>query len=249
MRNYQETLEWYKTHQNASQIGFDPDGMCLKVCRTARGIGSKYPTAKAAQDSTPAKHRHHKIEDLRKGMVIYYDDPNDSNKSGHIVTMIGRAKGVPKTKLESILVETNSVKANELVVVRGDYFPKNWGDKFQFGATFLNGIVLDVPEDATAVQKFKRGAPNYNVRLLDDAVKKGRRDLAKYIQQFNKAVDALPNDTGKKSRVAAFNTYFEKNRIMKMTLLNEAISKGKRGEAVKTQRDKIRSIIKSLPEK
>jgi hypothetical protein len=249
MRNYEETLQWYKTHQTTSQIGFDPDGMCLKICRTARGIGSRYGSAKKAQDATPANHRVHKIANLRKGMVIYYDDPNDSNKFGHIVTMVGRAKGGDRNNLHDILVETNSVKANEVVVVHGDYFPKNWGDKFQFGATWLNGMVLDVPSSATAVQKFKKTAPNYNVKLLDDAVKKGRNDLAKFVTGFNQAVDALPDDTGKKTRVRSFTEYYKKQRVMKMTLLNDAISKGNRGSAVETQRDKIRQLIKALPSK
>lgn len=143
MRAWKAVLEWYRSHQTASQIGFDPDGMCLKICRTAHGLNSVFPSAKAAQDATPAAHRVHKVRDLRRGMVLYYDDPRDSNRFGHIVTMIGRVKGFNPDSLHDVLVETNSVKANEVVVVRGDYFPQHWGDPFVFGATWLNGSEID----------------------------------------------------------------------------------------------------------
>lgn len=150
MRDFKETLEWYRNHQTTRQIGFNPNGMCLKVCRVARGIDAKYPTAKANQDATPQRHRVHRVRDLRRGMVLSYDDPHDSNKAGHIVTMIGRVKGFNPDSLRDVLVETNSVKSGELVVVRGDYFPRFWRDPFVFGATWLNGVELDVPNPAKA---------------------------------------------------------------------------------------------------
>lgn len=143
MRPYKQVMEWYRNHQTASQIGFDPDGMCLKVCRTAAGKPPVYPSAVVAQNATPPQHRVHKVRDLRRGMVLYYDHPSDSNRFGHIVTMIGRVKGANPDSLHDVLVETNSVKANELVVVRGDYFVQHWGDPFVFGATWLNGSELD----------------------------------------------------------------------------------------------------------
>jgi hypothetical protein len=143
MKPFQAVLEWYRTHQTASQIGFDPDGMCLKICRTAAGKPAVYPSAVEAQRATPQQHRVHKVRDLRRGMVLYYDHPSDSNPFGHIVTMIGRVKGANPDSLHDILVETNSVKANEVVVVRGDYFPQHWGDPFVFGATWLNGSEID----------------------------------------------------------------------------------------------------------
>lgn len=156
MRNFKETLEWYRRNQRTSQIGFNPDNMCLKVVRTARGIGALYPTAKRAQDATPKKHRFTRVRDLRRGMVLYYDHPRDGNTAGHVVTMIGRVKGANPDSLHDILVETNSVKRGELVVVRGDYFQKHWGDPFQFGATWLNGKELDIPNHPNKKRKGKK---------------------------------------------------------------------------------------------
>lgn len=143
MKPFREVLQWYRTHQTAAQIGFDPDGMCLKICRTAAGKPATFPSAVLAQRGTPEKYRVHKVRDLRRGMVLYYDHPSDSNPFGHIVTMIGRVKGANPDSLHDVLVETNSVKANEVVVVRGDYFPQHWGDPFVFGATWLNGSEID----------------------------------------------------------------------------------------------------------
>lgn len=156
MRNFKETLAWYRENDTASEIGFNPNGMCLKVCRTARGIGPMYPDAKTAQDATPQSHRVSRIRDLRRGMVLYYDNPRDSNRFGHIVTMIGRVRGFNPDSLADVLVRTNSVVSGKLVVVRGDYFPRFWGDPFQFGATWLNGQVLDVPNPAKKQEPKKK---------------------------------------------------------------------------------------------
>lgn len=143
MKSYQDVMEWYRNHQTARQLGYDPGGMCLKICREAAGKAAVYPSAVVAQRATPEKYRVHKVRDLRKGMVLYYDHPSDSNPFGHIVTMIGRVKGANPDSLHDVLVETNSVKAGEVVVVRGDYFPQHWGDPFVFGATWLNGSEID----------------------------------------------------------------------------------------------------------
>lgn len=247
MHNFQETLEWYQTHQTARQIGFNPDGMCLKICRTARAIGSKYAAAVDAQRATPLNNRVTRVRDLRRGMVLYYDDPNDSNRFGHIVTMIGRVRGGNLDALSDILVETNSVKKGELVVVRGDYFPRYWGDKFQFGATWLNGVVLDVPSSQTKVQQFRRSGPDWNVRFLDEGVKAGRRELKSYVSKIEAAVEALPNDA-RNTRVMAFKKHFARHRVLKMSLLNDAVKGGREG-AVMRSRDSIRKTIKSLPDK
>lgn len=136
-------LEWYRLEQTSPP--FDPDGMCLKVCRTARNIAARFPSALSAQEATPLTRRVGKVADIRRGMVAYFDDPHDSNPFGHIVTVAGRAAGVDPSTLRSLIVWTNSVKANQLVAVRGDYFGTHWGDEFQFAATWLNGVNLLLP--------------------------------------------------------------------------------------------------------
>lgn len=247
MRDYKETIEWYKNHRTARLIGFDPDGMCQKVCRTARLIGSRDASAKDAMDSTPLKHRITRVRDLRRGMVLFYDDPNDSNRFAHVVTMIGRVPGFDPDSLHDVLVETNSVKSGELVVVRGDYFIEHWGDPFQFGATILNGVVLDIPNFQTKVQQFRRSGPDWRVRLLDEGVKAGRRELAGYVRRIEEAIDDLPNDT-RNTRVMAFKKHFARHRVLKMSLLNDAVKHGRSG-AVMRSRDRIQKTIKSLPAK
>lgn len=174
MRDVAGAIEWYQNHETAAQIGWDPDGMCLKICRTARDIPAVYPSALSAQQATPGSHRITKVEDIRKGMVVYYDQPGDSNPFGHIVTVVGRVKGSDPRSLGSLLVRTNSVRANEVVVVRGDYFPQHWGDPFVFAATWLNGQALTFPDgkpDAPEPPLSKK-APNLReaIGALQEAV-------------------------------------------------------------------------------
>jgi len=253
MRDWRETLEWYRNNQTGAQIGFDPDGMCLKVCRTARDIGSYYATAKLAQDATPQEHRVHQVADLRRGMVLYFDTVGDSNPYGHIVTMIGRVKGGNKDSLDDILVETNSVKANEVVVVRASYFGQHWGDKFQFGATWLNGQVLDVPAvkpkprpGTERVENFWATRNEWDVKILDRVVEAGRTGLKTRIRSIDGAVKLLPDDL-KDDRVDEFKRIYKNRRVLKMDLLNAYLNDHPNATRVKMIRGRIRNIIKALP--
>lgn len=248
MNDLEATLEWYRTHQTARQIGFNPDGMCQKVCRTARAIGSRYASAKQGQDATPKKYRVYKIRDLRAGMVLYFDDPNDSNKFGHIVTMIGRVRGSDWDSLDSVLVETNSVKAGELVVVKGSYFKTHWGDDFQFGATWLNGFALDTFTKKTRVQRFRSSYPNYDVALLDAAIRLDKRvDLRVKRDRLDAAVENLSKD--KRTRAGKVRAFYLKNRILRLDQLNLAARERPKDESLLYWRNQIRTAIKTLPEK
>ena len=48
---WQEMREWYKTHNTTEELGYNPDGMCLKICRNARNVFPFYASAKACQDA------------------------------------------------------------------------------------------------------------------------------------------------------------------------------------------------------
>jgi len=249
MRDWQETMGWYARNSTTEEIGFDPDGQCLKVCRTARAIPSKYPSAKAAQDATPKKYRVQKVRDLRRGMVLFFDDPNDSNKFGHIVTMVGRVRGGDPDNLHDVLVESNSVVKGKVVVVRGDYFTEHWGDPFQFGATWLNGQELDTPSGVTRVRKFKQGGPAYDVNLLRTAVEHGRHDVQPMIDKINELVDKLPDDEGVNSRVDRFTDYYRRTGILKMGLLHNAVTIGHRTGRVDDIYQALQETIASVPER
>ena len=246
IRNWRQTLQWYKDHNTAGQIGFDPDGQCLKVCRSARNIPAKYLTAKQSQDATPKEHRVRKIANLRKGMVLYFDDPNDSNRAGHIVTMIGRIKGFRPGSLDDILVETNSVVSNSVVVVRGSYFKKYWGDSFKFGATWLNGIELDVPGHTSRMERFNNGGPVYDLNLLQKAAKAGRPKPGEVLRRIEDQVRRLPDNQNLKN-VREFKDEWRETRKIDMSLLDAAVKSGRVG-LVKKVRDEINRLISVLPE-
>jgi hypothetical protein len=257
MRDWKGALEWYRTHQTTSQIGFNPDGMCLKVCRTARDIGPMFLTAKQAQDATPKEHRIYKVENFRRGMIAFFDDPNDSNTAGHIATMVGRIRGGDVDKLEDTLWETNSVVSGQLVVVRGDYFVEHWNDKLQFASTWLNGQVLDVPakkkrepeEPAKTPltpreKNFRDSRPEWDVKILDRAIDHGRRDLQQKVDAIDAAVKRLPDDDGD-TRVKKFKKAYKEDRVLKMPLLNNAVADGRTG-VVRDVRNQLRYVIKSV---
>lgn len=258
MHDWRETLGWYDDHQTADEIGFDPDGMCLKICRTARDIPARYPDAKTSQDNTPKEYRVYDVAKLRRGMVLYFDDPNDSNRFGHIVTMIGRVKGFKDwSNLDDVLVETNSVVANQVVIVRASYFKQHWGDDFKFGATWLNGFELDVPakktqprprpEGPTRVENFMESRPNWDVNILRRAVTNGREDLRPIVDGIDKAVKSLPDDKDEDdSLVEQFKDVYREKGILRAGLINQAVVNGRTGE-VKAVRDELRRLIKSLP--
>lgn len=140
MRTTPQVMRWYEDNDvYPGELDFDPDGMCLRICREARGLPGGVPSAVAAQVLTPVRFRVHRVRDIRMGMIGFYDDPRDDNPFGHIVTYSGRVKGADPDDLGDLLCKTNSVVANRIVTVRGDYFPRHWGDQFVFAATWLNG--------------------------------------------------------------------------------------------------------------
>lgn len=249
MHDLHETMEWYRDHNETDELGFNPDGRCLQICRTARDLPAVYPSAKASQDATPPQFRVTKIADLRKGMVLYFDDPHDSNVFGHVATMVGRVKGFDEDSLHDVLVKTNSVKSGEIVVVRGDYFDEHWGDEFQFGAAWLNGRVLDVftrkpdTELHYTLVDFRESRPEWDVNILDWMGVK-RPEIRTAARQIAKTVEALPDDKDD-TRVKAFKNHFNDTRRLKMSLLNDAVKDGRTGEVLEG-RNKLRALIKSV---
>lgn len=160
-RDTAATLAWYEKHQTKAQLGYNPDGMCLKICRSARGLPGGVPSALAAQKATPAAHQIRDLTKIRPGMVMYFDDPRDGNKFGHIVTVAAVPAGGAKG-LSDITVWSNSVTPGRVVKVKADYFPRTWGDGFVFAATWLNGEALILP--AVATPKPKPKAINVRIR-------------------------------------------------------------------------------------
>lgn len=249
-RDWRGALEWYRNHQTASQIGFDPDGMCLKVCRTARNINAMFATARQAMQATPNEHRIHRVRNLRRSMVGYFADARDNQPADHIATMIGRVQGHDPDSLHDTLWETNSVKANELVVVRGSYFEEQWGDPFIFGATWLNGVELDVPVSyASRIEKFQDTGPEYKLRVLNQACKAGRPAACRVHDGIMRQINSLP-DSPKLLRVRAFKDKVREERIMDLRILDRMIAEGQvssRGK-VKSVVDEIHRLIRSLPD-
>lgn len=107
--------------------------LCLKLQRTARGIPAMYPTALSASMSIPKSERIYNIDDARRGMVGFSYDPRIPGTAGHIFAFTGRHKGV-------MITSTNDAKEPGAVdYVPFNFYKEQWGQTFQFAATWLNG--------------------------------------------------------------------------------------------------------------
>ena len=154
-------------------------GLCLQLQRTARAIPAVYPSALAAQHATPKTERVLHYSDLTRGMVAYFDDPDDSNPYGHIVTVAGWDG--PKSDLDNLLVYSNDVVAGRegaVGLVPGTFFAKHWGDRFVFGATWLNGYnFADLDQPATPTTGRVELADNLDHAIadLEKAIRAQRR--------------------------------------------------------------------------
>lgn len=192
-----EVKRWYATHRTKSAIGFDPDGMCQKICRTPRNIGPGAPSALASALSTPEQYRIRRISEIVVGDVMYFDDPRDSNPFGHIVTVMERDPKVDPDWLSSLLVDTNSVQADRLTRVRADYFKRVWGDSFQWGGRWLNGepfydlVDQDKAAEAAAKAKAEKAKKRTRIEALRDQI----QALLQTDERLKGAMREFPKDT------------------------------------------------------
>jgi hypothetical protein len=180
-RNTLDTNLWLREQDKINSTAWR--GLCLKLARSARNIGPMYPTAISAQHATPKKYRVYDLDKVKRGMVAYFDDPNDDNPAGHIVTVQGR------DNQGRLLCWTNDVAGPGMVSLTPmSFFPSQWGDQFRFGATWLNGVRLDMPEQKKKASKPKP-VNEENIRKainrLDDAIKdnKGRPKLVEALER------------------------------------------------------------------
>lgn len=160
--------------------------LCLSLQRQGRGLPGVYPSALSAALATPRSERVTKISGLRNGMVVYCDDPNDSNPYGHIAFVAGwdGAKSNPDN-----LWCWSNVSGGAVELVRFTLFTRGWGDNFQFGATWLNGYDF---ADFNAKPKPRHPSLGDNYRHAIDDVEKA---LAYHKKKGNKKlVEALEND-------------------------------------------------------
>lgn len=163
---------------------------CLVLQRTARGIPALAPSAIAAAALTPESERVYLIDDLRRGMVGYCDDPYDSNASGHIFYILGRDKE------NRILTWSNDVKGTGKVdVVYLDFYKARWGDTFQFGATWLNGYDFsDFNKPAEPVKHFSSLGDRY-LSAIDDLKKirvdKEKRNNKQLVRVLTRDIDRM----------------------------------------------------------
>lgn len=115
--------------------------MCESIQRQAHGFDAAFGSAYAHMVATPKSERMDPREAPRTAF-IFVDDPNDSNRYGHVVGKWDVGTG----SLEGIPVVTNDVSDSEggydpgnVTVVPLGWFPRHWGDAIQFATTWFGG--------------------------------------------------------------------------------------------------------------
>lgn len=139
---------------------------CLVVQRTARGIPALAPTAYAAALLTPESERIHKLDDWRRGMVGFSEDPNDPDDAGHVFYVIGR------TKKNVILSWSNDVhEPGHIDVVRVGFYESAWHHRIMFAATWLNGYDFsDFNKPPEPVKKYNTLGDRYS-EAIDELIR------------------------------------------------------------------------------
>lgn len=113
----------------------------------------------------------------------------------------------------------------------------------------IDGLLIpNPPLPDTEITLFYKSKPLWDVNHLDKAIQNGRKGVKEIVLAIDHQVSLLPNDPGSKSLVDQFVARYDKDRILKMTLLNHAVANGRVGE-VKKVRDELRKLIKSLPDR
>lgn len=116
-------------------------GMCESLQRSAHAFPGMFASAYAHMVATPVSERIHPL-DAPDSAFIFVDDPNDSNRYGHIVGKWGDAK--TPGQQDTIPVVTNDVNDTKVSYDYGNvtvcplgWFPAHWGDAVQFATLWF----------------------------------------------------------------------------------------------------------------
>lgn len=139
-RNTEQTLAWLRNQHDIGSTAWR--AKCLQATRTARNLPAVYPSALAAQHATPMSDRVYDRDQWVPGMVVFIDDPDDSNPFGHVVTL----RTGPKASSPLLTWTNDAFVSGGISCVDVDWFERHWGDKVQFASRSLNGFALDLPE-------------------------------------------------------------------------------------------------------
>lgn len=93
-------------------------------------------------------------------------------------------------------------------------------------------------------ENFRDSKPDWDIKIIDRAIENGRIELKPAVRLIESAVDNLPDDEGD-TRVSEFKETFENRRVLKMSLLNDAVADGRTG-TVKNSRDRIQAALKKI---
>jgi len=159
---------------------------CETLQRTAHGFPARFGSAFAHQIATPAAERIDPRE-APFSAFIFVDDPEDSNKDGHVV-----GKWHDAADVADIVVVSNDVGDDKLSYDPGNvttvslgFFPEHWGDTVQYATLWFGPqhiATVDGPPEPTAKQAIKDE--------LHDAIDSAQE----VIEMMEKAIHDLGDD-------------------------------------------------------
>lgn len=183
--------------------------------------------------SEPDKWKHVGDRNPPKGVPVSY--LGGSHGDGH------RAESLGNGKIRS----TDANGMGNTATVDLDWPEKVWGLKYVGWSESCDGVLIPEPAP-TRVQKFLEGGPQWDVNILDRAIKNGRKGtVQRVVEGFDHQVNRLPGDEPHDTRVDQFVKIYKARRVLHMGLLNAAVDNGRVG-LVKQVRDQIRNLISQL---
>lgn len=164
--------------------------MCLSLQRQARALPAVYPTAISAMAATPKEERI-PFDQAKRGMIGFSYDPRIPGTAGHIFSIHGKsAKGV-------MLTGTNDARSpGRVSIVDLGFYEREWGQKLQFAATWLNGY--DFSDFNAPPVPVKEGT--LGERYVDAMERIERIEHDKRKKGYDKLADALARDIARMKR-------------------------------------------------
>ena len=127
--------------------------------------------------------------------------------------------------------------------------PRPPGPEITEGEAVGGQELLPETVEENVIRRFSKTGPQYNLYIIDEAIANDRRfDLQPKRDVFVKLVGDLSDDK-RRTKIAAVREEFEKDRIIRTDLLKEVVTESPDDAETKKIFNKIRQLVKSLPEK
>lgn len=123
-------------------------GMCESLQRQSHGFAARFASAYAHQVATPRSERL-SIKEAPVGAFIFVDDPNDSNRFGHIVGKWAQGETEADTPVvtNDVTDSQSGYDPGNVTVCPLGWFPTHWGDNIRFATVWFGSDSIPLKDD------------------------------------------------------------------------------------------------------